>query len=245
MKFSVKRSLALAAAAVLLLTALVSCSPRMTDDEARAAFGPLVERSLSLNEIIFGDGLPVETAEFTIGKFLEATSQTRETAAYLPVAADAPIQSEAALRAAIMAVYSEDYGGYLCRLLFDGVSDGDDDETALGLANVIFARYRSFTDVYRKEDSVLCVRVEIDEDKIDLAAVTYDYGTMTVDRTGTEGGKDWVHVTVSAAASAGAEMTEPVTETIEVGLRFVREGDAWRLDSPTFVSADVFDVPLD
>ena len=239
-----KRLLA-AALAVLLSAMLASCGVPLTNDEARAIAKPLVERSLSLNDVIFGDGLPVETSEFTIGKFLEATGQTLEKAAYLPVAADAPLTTEAAIRSAILSVYSEDYGGYLCRLLFDGVSDGDDDETALGLSHVIYARYQTFTDVYRREDSVLCVRTELDGDKIDLADVVYDYGSLRVDRTGKTDGKTWFHVTVNAAVSAGAPGAAPVTDTIEIGLRFVLDKSGWRLDSPTFVSTDIFAVPAE
>ena len=239
-----KRFLAAVLAALFLCT-LASCGVSVSDDEARAIAKPLVERSLSLNDVIFGDGLPVETSEFTIGKFLEATGQTLEKAAYLPVASDATLPSEAAIRSAIMTVYSEDYGGYLCRLLFDGVSDGDDDETALGLSHVIYARYQTFTDVYRKEDSVLCVRTELDDDKIDLADVTFDYTTLRVDRTGRESGKAWIHVTVNATVSTGEPMAAPVTDTIEIGLRFVEEKTGWRLDSPTFVSADIFSVPIE
>ena len=240
-----KRLLAAALAALLLSAMLASCGVPLTDDEARAIATPLVERSLSLNDVVFGDGLPVETSEFTIGKFLEATGQTLEKAAYLPVAADAPLTTETAIRSAILSVYSEDYGGYLCRLLFDGVSDGDDDETALGLSHVIYARYQTLTDVYRREDSVLCVRTELDDDKIDLAAVTYDYTTLRVDRSGRENGKAWIHVTVSATVSNGEPMTAPVTDTIEIGLRFVEEKTGWRLDSPTFVSSDVFAIPAE
>ncbi len=217
---------------------LCGCAGKYSAEEIAAAARPLIEASAELNEIYFGAGLPAETSPARLDRFFSATGISREKAAYLPVASDCRYQTREELARATRAVYGMSYSTYLLDLGFKGVSDGSDDEVELGVASVIYARFRTLSDVFGKGDTVLCVRADLDRESIPLADCIFLYDELKILRTGSASGNEWVRFSVPAKVldEEGTERT-----VIDVTLRLIRENGVWRLDSPTYVSRLVYE----
>ena len=101
-----------------ILLLLTSCGGGVPEDEAAGIVRELVEASLPLNEIYFGEGMPVRDDEDAI--------------LYAYVADDAPYLTEAALREGTLEVFTSDYAGYLFRTFLTGYSSGE---------KAVYARY--------------------------------------------------------------------------------------------------------
>ena len=104
---------------IALFILLTSCAGGVPEDEAAGIVSELVEASLPLNEIYFGEGMPVEEDGY---------------GAYRAVTDDAPYLTEAALREATEAVFTGSYSEYLFGMFLTGYSDDDVD-------GVVYARY--------------------------------------------------------------------------------------------------------
>lgn len=87
-----------------MLLSLVSCtgSAAITDDEAKGILEELLPKAEQINDIIWGQGLPVEPGQ-------DGILNTVTAAQYRTVAKDSPYQSTEELKAAIAEVYSDAY----------------------------------------------------------------------------------------------------------------------------------------
>ena len=95
---------------------LVSCGGGADSAEVLSAFTELYEKSVPINEYIFGKGLPYDSPESY--KTEELTSPY-----YVPVSESSPYKTKAELEAAILAVYSRDYYDEIKQGLFDGYGE--------------------------------------------------------------------------------------------------------------------------
>ena len=112
---------------VLLLPGLFSCGRvEYTDEELLAAAKELIPQSLELNEIYFGEGLPIsddrETVERFYAAFNKAVDSDVKSLNYHPVAKDCGYESIDDIKSATALVFSPDYCNYLYELAFSGIS---------------------------------------------------------------------------------------------------------------------------
>jgi len=148
---------------------------------------------------------------------------------------------EIAVSLSSLGVSVKDYGIEIRTLAagYDGafLEDGSDDEVSIGEAHVIYARYKTMENVFEFGDSILCVRVNLDSEAVDLAKTEYLYESLEILKSGKQNGNEWIRVKIPARVydESGAERT-----TVDVTLRIVRENGTWRLDSPTYVSTSVY-----
>ena len=104
---------------------LVSCA-NVSEAEVLKAFKELYEKSVELNEIIYGDGLPCGEAYSYEG--------------YGKVADDAPYKTEKELKEAVLSVYSTGYYNSSIKFVLFGTTATSGSQTAAG------ARYRTDKD---------------------------------------------------------------------------------------------------
>ncbi len=109
-----------------MLLSMVSCNKAelITDEEARSILTQLLPKAEEINEIIWGEGLPIEPGQ-------DEALKTVTAAQYRTVATDAPYQSTEELKSAIAGVYSqafiENTINYAC---FVGADDALEDTEA-------------------------------------------------------------------------------------------------------------------
>lgn len=208
LKHRILRTLA-AMASLLLLSSLAACAKSgLTDDEIREIYRTLVEDSYALNDVFYGDGLPYEENEAMM-KYLTGVSADTDgfKVSYMPVAATAPYQSEAEIRSAAAAVYSDAMCSHLFTLAFEGMSTDDG-------TSVTFARYI-------EQDGVLTVRIDLADDAIAMGR-TYDFENMTI--IADEGSE----IRASFPSMIDGE------KSVNVKITIVKTASGWRLDSPTY-----------
>ena len=194
--------------AVMLLS-LASCGGSgMTEEEIRETYRTLVEASYPLNDVYYGDGLPFEQNE-SVMAYLAGVAEGTEgfKVSYMPVAEDSPYKSEAEIREATMAVFSDQMCELLFALGFEGMST-DEDET------VAFARY-----IEQKE--ILTVRLDVAADAIPMGR-TYDFDAMKI--IADERGR--------VRASFPSEIDGK--KSVDVKITIINTPNGWRLDSPTY-----------
>ena len=101
----------------ILLGALSGCSVKMSDEEARSILSELVPLSLEMNEIFFGDGLPLEDEN---AEPMESVTGGQ----YMRVSPTAKYQSIAEIKTAAESVYTAEYlQNSVYPMAFDGVDD--------------------------------------------------------------------------------------------------------------------------
>ena len=188
----------------LLLFSLASCGGSgLSDDEIRDVYADLIEQSYLLNDVYYGDGLPFVNDPETMATLAGAISRF----SYMPVDKNALLQSEAEIREATLAVFTQSMCDHLFTLAFEGMST-DDEET------VVYARYIEMEDI-------LTVRIDLADEALPLGRV-YDMDTMDIlNQSGNR-------IVASFATSVDGE------PSVNVKLTLVRTADGWRLDSPTY-----------
>ena len=106
-------------AVMLTVFSLVSCGGKPEDTDVLTAFTELYNKSISVNEYVFGKGLPYDNPE-------SYDIENLDSPHYVAVSESSPYKSIAELEAAILEVYSRSYyEGSLKQGLFDGYP-GDD-----------------------------------------------------------------------------------------------------------------------
>ena len=78
----------------VMLISLASCAKANDPEEARDALAGLVEQSYALNEVYFGEGLPISDDREDVERFYASFDTDITSINYHPVAKDAPFQSE-------------------------------------------------------------------------------------------------------------------------------------------------------
>jgi len=195
-------------AAALLAVLLTSCGSGLSEEEIRETYRTLVEASYPLNDVYFGDGLPYEENEAMM-QYLTGTAEGTEgfRVSYMPVAEDAAFHSEAEIRTATAAVYSDALCAHLYQLGFEGMST-DEGET------VAFARYI-------EQNEVLTVRIDLADDAIPMGR-TYDFDAMTV----IADEKSRIRASFPSYIDG--------KQSVSVSITMIKTPNGWRLDSPTY-----------
>jgi len=200
--------------AVLCVT-LVSCGGvPYTDEELLQSTEALVNASFPLNEIYFGEGLPISDNREEVERFYELVSAGSEGVNYHPVESDCEFQSEADIKEATEAVFTDAYCDYLYELAFKGISavinEGREDQH---VANACYARYI-------ETGGVLTVRLDIPYEAMELTR-TYDFTNMEI----LQRKKHYAIVSVP---------TKKDGESLTIQLKLVYTENGFRLDTPTY-----------
>ena len=100
---NIKKITAFILCLVFAISAFAGCASEEQKAEIMQAFNELYPKSAEINAIIYGQGLPASET------FTEEELAALPSPHYVPVADNSPYTTESALKAAILAVYSEDY----------------------------------------------------------------------------------------------------------------------------------------
>ncbi len=102
---------------ILIAVAVISCGGGVDQAEVLAAFTELYNKSVPINEYIFGKGLPYDNPE-------SYNIEELSSPYYVPVSESSPYKTRAELEAAILEVYSKDYYDVsLKQGVFDGYGE--------------------------------------------------------------------------------------------------------------------------
>lgn len=215
------RAAALFCVAALAVTALVSCG-RHDEDEIKKAAAELIEKSYEINEIFFGEGLPLaeeeEYASTFPGYAVPAPSvdpDSGDDMTYYMVSPKTGYSSVDDIKKGTLAVYTEEYAEPLFDMAFSGFAVTVGGDRTERTDAVSYARYIDTTAGY------LGMRKLADHEILPLGR-TYDTSAMTVVKN--RGNEASVSVRSFADGKDAGE--------IEIALKLT--GDGWRLDSPTY-----------
>ncbi len=205
----IKRIAAAALTAALLLALLAGCGGSgMGKEEIRETFRSLVEASYELNEIYYGSGLPYEIDLATMMRLMGITAETETVYVnYMPVAEDAAYHSEAEIREATKAVFSDELCSHLFTLGFEGLRTETDE-------SVSFARFI-------EQEGILTVRLDLKEESLPMGR-TYDFDGMEI----------LIEEPERIRASFPSQIDGKLSETVRITI--IKTADGWRLDSPTY-----------
>lgn len=196
--------------AVSLVISLPSCKKESIEpDEIRAALETLIPASAELNEIYFGRGLP--TAADEEGYTDPNDGLLYEQLIYEQVLPSCKYQTEAELREATLAVFTESYANALFERGFSGLTVKYDQS---GLSSTMYA-------IYIETDGVLTKRTNVKDEALRLGR-EYRIDKMTVVRQK----NDYVVVDIPTVMDG--------EESVTVTLKLVITENGWRLDSPTY-----------
>ena len=198
----------------LILAAFTSCGTSHSDEEIRGALEELLPKSFELNEIYFGEGLPMSNDKAMVEQFYGMFDSDVEAINYHPVDVSCGYTTETDIREATLEVFTADYAEYLFGRAFSGISatfnEGEEQEYT---STAVYA-------MYIEQDGILTVRINLDEEAIPLGR-TYDLDGMEL----TENAENFVIAKIP---------TEMDGRALDVELRLVLTPDGWRLDSPTY-----------
>lgn len=203
------------AAALLILLTLTSCGGGVhTEEEIRTVLDELLPKSFELNEIYFGEGLPMSNDKAMVEQFYGMFDSDVEAINYHPVDVSCGYTTETDIREATLEVFTADYAEYLFGRAFSGISatfnEGEEQEYT---STAVYA-------MYIEQDGILTVRINLDEEAIPLGRM-YDLDGMEL----TENAENFVIAKIP---------TEMDGRALDVELRLVKTPDGWRLDSPTY-----------
>lgn len=203
------------AAALLILLTLTSCGGGVhSEEEIRTVLDELLPKSFELNEIYFGEGLPMSNDKAMVEQFYGMFDSDVEAINYHPVDVSCGYTTETDIREATLEVFTADYAEYLFGRAFSGISatfnEGEEQEYT---STAVYA-------MYIEQDGILTVRINLDEEAIPLGR-TYDLDGMEL----TENEENFVIAKIP---------TEMDGRALDVELRLVKTADGWRLDSPTY-----------
>ena len=205
---------------ILLLVSLVltlsSCGGT-SEEEISAALSELIPASYGLNEIYFGEGLPISDDREDVEAFYAAMGTDNDISLnYHPVAADCGYASVDEIEAATLEVFSESYADYLFTMAFDGLSSVFNEDTEEQVTQTVsYARYM-------ETDGILTVRMNVVDEAIPLNR-TYDTEDIEIIREK----NSYILVEVQSYVDGQPDVM------VEVKLVKNAEGE-YRLDSPTY-----------
>ncbi len=216
-----KLSLAVLTAAALLAV-LTGCSKGPEEEEAKKIVAALVEASLPLNDIYYGDGMKVEKKEDDMPAF------------YANVVDDAPYLTEAELREATLEVFTENFAS---AIIFKTFLEGYSSE---GTSGVVYARYIENGDRLQK-------RIDFEQLIESGKSRTYDLENIEILSSRKNEIKATLHSYVAGVRDVDVEVmirrekrepnagsdAETAPETTETNV-LEGGGYVWRLDSPTY-----------
>ena len=212
---TMKRFMKIASAATAALC-LVSCGGGMKvdEEELRTALGELIEKSAELNEIYFGEGLPMTEDAEVLESFYSSFDSDVKSINYHPVDPECGYTNETELRDATLEVFTENYSEYLFERAFSGISatydEGTEDQYT---STAVYA-------MYIEENGVLTARIDIADEAMHLGR-TYDLSGMEIIRTK----ENYVVVKIPSEMDG---------KPLDIELKVVMTENGWRLDSPTY-----------
>ncbi|MBQ4606616.1 MAG: hypothetical protein IJB15_07905 [Clostridia bacterium] len=209
-------------ALLLPLTVLLSsCGGSMSEAEVSAVLGELIPASYPLNEIYFGEGLPISDDRADVEAFYAAAGMDNDISLnYHPVSPECEYTSVEAIKAATLEVFSESYSKYLFTMAFDGLSSVFNADTEEQLTQTVsYARYM-------ETDGILTVRMNIGEEAMPLNR-TYDTNDIEIIRDKLSGAHGYLLVEVQSYVDGQPD--------VKVEVKLVKNADGqFRLDSPTY-----------
>ncbi len=209
-------------ALLLPLTVLLSsCGGRVSEAEVSAVLAELIPASYPLNEVFFGEGLPISDDRADVEAFYSAVGMDNDISLnYHPVSPEAPYTTVEEIREATLAVFSESYSNYLFTMAFDGLSSVFNENTEEQLTQTVsYARYM-------ETDGILTVRMNIGEEAMPLNR-TYDTNDIEIIRDKLSGAHGYLLVEVQSYVDGQPD--------VKVEVKLVKNADGqFRLDSPTY-----------
>lgn len=191
---------------------LSSCQRDREYDEAEvlSAARELIEKSVLLNEIYYGKGIPATTDSSTAnGYYFEADIR------YL---LENDFKTVEDLKKMTAAVFTED----LCNLIFSTkLSSVIDEDNIQSMSRY----YQKYYDAEGKKPECIMVYTKA-IDLLGESEILYDYTTLAVD--GVKG--EYVTVSIDATVYNGKGDYQSAT----LKIRMLEEESGWRLDSPTY-----------
>jgi len=209
---------------ILLITTLLllsSCGGKMSEEEVSAVLGELIPASYPLNEIYFGEGLPISDDRADVEAFYSAVGMDNDISLnYHPVSPEAAYTTVEEIREATLEVFSESYANYLFTMAFDGLSSVFNEDTEEQLTQTVsYARYM-------ETDGILTVRMNVVDEAMPLNR-TYDTNDIEIIRDKLSGAHGYLLVEVQSYVDGQPDVK------VEVKLVKNAEGQ-FRLDSPTY-----------
>ena len=204
---------------IVILTAItltivftaMSCDRDYDEATVKAAAEDLIEKSVLLNEIFWGDGLQYyDDKSYSDGDYHAAIEAYHYRMGF---------ETISELKAMTAEVFSEDFTNQISSTIFSEIYDGEE--------IVHTSRYYQ---KYSAADGVTPEMIMVNTKwKQPLNGdVVYDYSSLTV--THSEG--DVVYVTINATVTL--DDLPPKTKTLEIGL--IEEESGWRLHTPTYLN---------
>lgn len=212
-------STTLAALLVLLALPLVGCAKIDTTglfEEAPA----LIERSALVNAIFYGDGIPYDESGEPLGVFYPA-DEGWLAAHNLKTTED--------LRTLTASVFSQPYAEII---LSSGIAGFPSD------VGYVYPRYASSQpENLRDENETILVSTNNEFLLNPIGKSTYDYDTLTL--VARERAYAVLSLSVTTTTLLPEDERVPgedntVTTTVTMEIKFVKEGNAWKIDSPTY-----------
>ena len=186
--------------------ALASCGSKAPElDEIKDELTALIDASAEINEIFFGEGVPVYARSGTDEETVMYDGMIESLDDYEMVRSDAKYLSIDEIKMAAEKVYSDDYLESIYDMAFVGYAD----ETV----GVCAARYYEWDGWMYKSMSF---------EPVVTGTRTYDCDTMKIVKPSRA---DYVNFTVNS---------EKDGEKLTVTLSAILTDDGWRLDSPTY-----------
>ncbi len=212
-----RKSILKAAALVLLLAlslSLISCERDREYDaaEVEAAARALIEKSVLLNEIYYGKGIPAD-------ELSSEGSQKYKPANFIWLDENG-FETVDELKQMTSKVYTSGYCEAIFASAFGSSSGADDNIEA-------YARYiQEYEDPEKKTPRHILV--DIKAKPLFTSENEYIYSTLTA--THSKGERVLVNIDVKVTSADGAEQTRALTVAL------VEQGGVWLLDGPTFLN---------
>ena len=196
----------------VLIPSLFSCGDiKYDENEVKTAAKKLIEESILLNDIYFGEGIPyIDDKNNSDGVFYMALDSYLYLIGFSTVAE-------------LMDLTSKTFSKSYCNQIYSTVLDTIQDEDKAIILPRYYQKY-SVGDATTPE----CIMVNSTYRQLLFGDVEYDYDSITV--IGAE--DDTVYITVHATVKLDAY--DPQTREIRIAL--VDEGKGWRIDSPTYLT---------
>lgn len=191
-----------------LSLALTSCDREYDEEEVKAAAIPLIEKSLVLNKIYWGEGIP----------YISSVSSVVYCEADFIALSELGFYTLDELKQKTQEVFSKSYCENIFSTSFSSVKDSEQIE--------FYARYyQKYEDEFQTKP--ICIMVYSKFENLLPDKVEYLYDTLTV----THSDGDTVYVKVMAKVTRD----EVYEQTREMIIGFVEEENGWRIDTSTYL----------
>lgn len=209
----VKKVILLTLVVIIALFSVNGCGKtknrEYNEAEVIAAAKLLIEKSATVNELFYGDGLAIiDDKNYANGNYYMADPISVESYG---------IETVDDMKKMVRECFTTDYSNLLISTVLSSVSD---DSGIQGLA-----RYYQKTSAL--DDTPECIMVLNDLEKVLLKDnVTYDYMTLKV--VGSEG--EYVKVSITVTV----ENSDKKVQTKDIEIKLLEENGKWKIDSPTY-----------